>query len=167
MDKKEKSLLISREWQKNNRQKAYEQHKKYRDKNKEKIKAMQKRYYENNRDSALERRRVNTKIRKENDPNYKFSENIRSLISISFKKYKKSLKTEQILGCTLEFFRNYILSKCSEGMTIKDFHKYGYQIDHIIPISSGTSEEEVIKLNHYTNLQPLWWRDNIIKSNKI
>ena len=39
-------------------------------------------------------------------------------------------------------------------------------IDHIIPISSGNTEEEVIKLCHYNNLQPLWAEENLLKSNK-
>jgi hypothetical protein len=32
---------------------------------------------------------------------------------------------------------------------------YGWDLDHIIPISSATTEEQVIELNHYTNFQPL------------
>ena len=42
-----------------------------------------------------------------------------------------------------------------------------WHIDHIIPISSATTEEEVYKLNHYTNLRPMWGSDNIRKSNKL
>ena len=43
----------------------------------------------------------------------------------------------------------------------------GNQIDHIIPISSGKTEDEVIKLCHYSNLQPLWAEENLLKSDKI
>ena len=42
-----------------------------------------------------------------------------------------------------------------------------WHIDHIIPLSSAKTEEDVIRLNHYTNFRPLWKEDNQIKSNKI
>lgn len=36
-----------------------------------------------------------------------------------------------------------------------------------VPVSLGKTEEEIIRLNHYTNFQPLWKKDNIIKSDKV
>ena len=107
--------------------------------------------------------------RRKSDPIYKFSHDIRSLINGSFKRRgcKKPIKTEQILGCSIEEFRNYILSKCPEGVTLENFTRYGYHIDHIIPLASASTEEEIIKLCHYTNLQPLWCKDNLLKSNKL
>ena len=48
------------------------------------------------------------------------------------------------------------------------WNNYGeWELDHIIPISSATTEEEVYKLNHYTNFQPLWMSENRKKGNKI
>ena len=45
---------------------------------------------------------------------------------------------------------------------------YGWDIDHIIPISSAFTEVEILKLNHYTNLQPLCSKINRdIKKNKF
>ncbi len=45
---------------------------------------------------------------------------------------------------------------------------YGWDIDHIIPISFAKTEEDIIKLNHYTNLQPLCSKINRdIKKDKL
>ena len=41
-----------------------------------------------------------------------------------------------------------------------------WHLDHIIPISSAKTEEDVIRLNHYTNFQPLWAEDNFKKGKK-
>lgn len=167
---KEEVLENTKKWAKDNPEKCAKISKKWRDANKEKLNAYAKKYQEENKEDILERRRFNTRKKKSEDPIFKFCENVRSLINISFKKYinsKKSKKTEEILGCTLEFFVSYILNLCSPYITLKDFSRYGYHLDHIIPISSAKSQKEVIKLNHYTNFQPLWWRDNIRKSNKI
>lgn len=99
---------------------------------------------------------------------YKFSMDIRNLINGSFKRKNciKPKKTEEILGCSISEFKEYILNKCPEGVTLENFNRYGYHIDHIIPISKAKSEEDVIKLCHYTNLQPLWYKENLMKSNK-
>ena len=56
----------------------------------------------------------------------------------------------------------------TQGMTKENHGKYGWHVDHIKPCSSfDLSDIEQQKLCfHYTNLQPLWAKDNIKKSNK-
>ena len=103
------------------------------------------------------------------DPIYKFSVDIRNLINDSFKRKNciKPKKTEEILGCSMSEFKEYILSKCTEGVKLEDFGLYGYHIDHVIPLASATSLDDIIRLCHYTNLQPLWCKENLKKSNKL
>lgn len=161
------------EWRKNNPDyaKTYYESIKNTPEFKEKARIRAKKWRDNNKEKASKSTIQYRKNRLLNDPFFKFCEVTRSLIKKSFsrngKSFKKQTKSVEILGCSLEFFREYILSKCPKGVELKDFKMKGYHIDHIIPISSATTEEEVIKLCHYTNLQPLWWKDNLSKSNKL
>ncbi len=98
------------------------------------------------------------KQKRKKDKVFNFSCNVRSLISHSFERANgkgliKNLSTEEILGCSIEEFRKYIESKFQEGMTLENYGKW--HLDHIIPISLAQTEEEVIKLCHYSNFQPL------------
>lgn len=102
--------------------------------------------------------------------------NLRNLIGQSIRKrgFTKKSKTQEILGCSFEDFKSYIESKFEPWMNWNNRGKYngelnyGWDIDHIIPLSSAKTEEEIIKLNHYTNLQPLCsYFNRVIKRNKI
>lgn len=94
---------------------------------------------------------------------YKLKGNIRSLIKQSIKNngYSKTTKTFEILGCSFEEFKKHIERQFEPWMTWDNYGKYngefnfGWDLDHIIPISQAKTEEEIIKLNHYTNFQPL------------
>ena len=52
-------------------------------------------------------------------------------------------------------------------MSWDNYGKFGWHIDHIIPLYSAKDIEELKKLFHYSNLQPLWWEDNLKKGSKI
>jgi hypothetical protein len=81
----------------------------------------------------------------------------------------KNQRTIDLIGCTMEFLRNHLESSFTEGMTWDNYGFRGWHVDHIMPCASFdlTKEEEQRKCFHYTNLQPLWWLDNIKKSDKI
>jgi hypothetical protein len=96
-------------------------------------------------------------------------DNIRSRVSIAFKNkgYKKGSKTENILGISFKDLKIYLENQFKNNMSWQNYGKYGWHIDHIIPLSSANTEQELLCLCHYTNLQPLWAKDNLQKSNKI
>ena len=64
------------------------------------------------------------------------------------------------IGCTKDEFKAHIESQFVEGMTWSNWSADGWHMDHIIPLSKGGT-------NHYTNLQPLWAKDNMSKSDKL
>ena len=92
----------------------------------------------------------------------------RSLIRNQVRRYvlnKKGKRTEDILGETFDNVRLHIEKQFIDGMSWDNHGEW--HIDHIVPLSSGKNREEYIKLNHYTNLQPLWAEDNLKKGAKI
>ena len=132
------------------------------------MKEQRKLYYQENKEDIVKKNYEYCKNRKKSDSLYKLSIGIRSLILISFKNQftTKSKKTIEILGCSFEEFKLHLESKFDEKMNWKNQGTY-WHMDHIIPISSAETEEDVYRLNHYTNFQPLYWEDNLRKGNKI
>jgi hypothetical protein len=139
-----------------------EQRKLYYEKNKHKYKNRYKNRYKCDKVKTNQR----IKERRATEPIYRLKTNIRSLISITIKNkgLKKSLKSEKILGCTFDEFKLHIENQFEPWM---NWNNYGnpkdkkfepnktWDIDHIVPASSATTENEIIELNHYTNLKPL------------
>jgi hypothetical protein len=186
---KDKKLSIKNnyeKWYKENELKEKERLKKYRENNIEKTKKYKKEWDKNNPEKLknnIEKykpnRRKNYKKRINNEPLFKLKTNISGLIKQSLKRkgYSKQSKSATILDCSYEEFKLYLESKFKPWMNwdncgnpkdgILELNKT-WDIDHIIPLSSAKTEEDVIKLNHYTNLQPLCsYTNRIIKKGKI
>lgn len=111
------------------------------------------------------------KKKKKGDPLYKLKTNISSLFRNSLKKrnFKKTSKTATILGCTFQELHNHLKNTFEEnyGIPFGLIDTSILHIDHIIPVSSAKTEEELLKLNHYSNLQYLLAEDNLAKGNKL
>jgi hypothetical protein len=73
------------------------------------------------------------------------------------------------LGCSIEFFMGYMEAKFKEGMNWDNHGIRGWHIDHITPLCSFdlTDKKEFLNAVHYTNLQPLWWYENLNKSKTL
>lgn len=140
-------------------------------------------YYSKNKDKINNKRYT---LRKENKSEYnrKLKANVplylKHLISSSIRSYlknngfRKKSRTHQILGCSPMELKLHLESKFDSWMSWENHGKYngqlnyGWDIDHIIPISSAKTEEDILNLNHYTNLQPLCsYINRFVKSDKI
>ena len=118
---------------------------------------------------AVQARRRREVERREADPARRAVNRIRCLLRTTITKYggRKAAKSEILLGCTIEEARAHLESQFQPGMSWGNHGKW--HIDHIRPCASFgdmTSLEEQKKCCHYTNLQPLWALDNILKSDK-
>lgn len=87
--------------------------------------------------------------------------NLRSRTRKCFLGYYKDKTTKALLGCTLEELTTHLSVQLTEGMTLENYGEW--HIDHIVPLSSAKTKSELEKLCHYTNLQPLWAKDNLSK----
>lgn len=136
-----------------------EMKKEYNSKNKEKLYVYQIEYRKKNPTYNSEYQ----KQRRFHDINYRLIGNLRARITNIIN--GKTKNTLECLGITIIEFREYLESQFVNGMSWDNYGKW--HIDHIIPISRGKNKEEIEKLNHYTNLKPLWAVDNLKKSNKV
>jgi hypothetical protein len=107
------------------------------------------------------------KERYEDDSLFKFRKLIQNNIRNSFKRkgFSKTSKCREVLGADWDVVKRYFESKFLDGMSWDNQGEW--HIDHILPISTAVTEEDVLRLNHYTNLQPLWAEDNIKKSDVL
>jgi len=166
---------------KEERRKIYQ--KAYSERNKERNRIRSKIHYQQNKEryksTQLEWNAKNTekrrayvaeyaRARRQKDPLYNFFHSIRSQAVRVVKQVglgKKPTNTFKWVGCSPEELKAHIESLFLEGMTWDNYGKHGWHVDHIRPVSSFKPEEWE-QINHYTNLQPLWWQDNLSKSNK-
>jgi len=167
--------------QKKNWDKIHENERKaYREDNKEKIKIKQKIW----RDANKETRKVKRKIYREtnknkikvynkskykNDIQYKLSRNLRGRLYKSINGNFKVGSAVRDLGCSVEQLKQHLESKFLPGMSWDNWAHDGWHIDHIKPLDSFdlTDRNQLLEACHYTNLQPLWAKDNLVKSNKL
>ncbi len=139
--------------------------------NKNYYKEYQREYCLKNRDTINKKSRVYFRRKFREDANFRLSNMLRNSIYKKLKLYsvKKSEKTVDLLGCSIEKFRRYMETKFKKGMTWKNHSFTGWHIDHKIPLSffNLTDYSERKFAFHYTNLQPLWSEENLNKGKKI
>jgi hypothetical protein len=157
---KNKKILIKRvlNWYEKNKEKR----KIYYLLNKNKIFKRTKLWSEKNRDKI--NKRINNRIK--TDYTFKLKKNLRNRVNLAIRGLNKSKTTMKLLGCSIEFLKQHIEKQFKPGMSWDKRHLF--HIDHIRPCASFdlSKPEEQEKCFHYTNLQPLWAKDNLSKGAK-
>lgn len=182
---KEETRDYHRRWSKDNREKNNakrrvaakrryaadpEKHKekcrRWKKSNPEKVRAGFRRWIKEN---ILRVRKNENRYRAEKkmaDPEFRIKCNLRTRISIALRlKGKKAYKTEELLGCSIGYFRARLEARFKPGMTWENYGHKTWHIDHVKPcakfdLSSPQQQKECF---HYTNLQPLWKDENLRK----
>jgi hypothetical protein len=90
---------------------------------------------------------------------------LRTRLAIQAKGFTKKSRIRQILGCDDVTLKNHIEALFTEGMSWDN--RGEWHVDHKIPLALATTEEELLQLCHYSNLQPLWAADNFAKGGRI
>ncbi|WP_440679031.1 hypothetical protein [Candidatus Pelagibacter sp. HIMB1517] len=114
---------------------------------------------------ASERRKKRLKV----DIEYKLTNTLRSRFTHWFRRKgeKKNTSIMKLVGCTKTELKKHLESQFKDGMT---WDNYGeWHIDHIKPLATFDIKDpvQVAKASHYTNLQPLWAKENLTKSKKL
>lgn len=173
-ENREKARGYYRRWLSENRAKAREACRKWASKNAGKRKADFQAWAKSNSDkikATYKRNRAsilsNIKQRRKSDAVYAMKVLIRCRMthSTSRKKLRAPSIDESMLGCSWDFFISWIESQFTAGMS---WGKRGaWHLDHIVPLDLATTAEEIVVLNHYSNLRPLWSTANLSKGKRI
>jgi hypothetical protein len=167
----EKVKKIKSDWEKS--ENGRKSKKKYYEKNKSFLILKTKKYRKNHPEKEINRRKsekwknymINYKKRYRNEKSYFYV--WRSVLYNTLKRIgtKKEFKTNELLGYSAIELKENIEKKFLDDMSWDNWGDW--HIDHIKPISSFDQSEKISVINSLDNLQPLWAKDNLKKSNKI
>lgn len=162
---KERKRDYNQRYYQEHKEKITAQVKVYYGNNKELMLTHDKKYYGENKDRIIRRAVEYNRMRRETNLNCRVLHALRRRLSNAITRGLKSAKTLELLGCSVDFLRKYLGNKFKEGMSWDNYGLYGWHIDHIIPCSDFdlTKSEEQRKCFHFSNLQPLWAKENLIK----
>lgn len=131
--------------------------------------AIMKAYKQNNKEKIKIYTRNYSRNRKKIDLNFKLKCALRTRLNEAINNKYKTGSAIKDLGCSVQELKEHLEKQFQNGMTWENWSVHGWHIDHIIPLASFdlTDKEQFLKACHYTNLQPLWAKDNISKKDKI
>ena len=153
--------LKLREWRSQNRDSVNTKAREYKRARPDKIREIAKR--SQSKPSYKERVRQN---KRNMSIDRRLKERLRTRLWHAVKGITRGTSAVRDLGCSIEEFKSHLESQFQPGMSWHNYAHDGWHIDHIVPLSQALTEEETKKLQHYSNLRPMWSTQNMSKSKK-
>ena len=99
-------------------------------------------------------------------PMNRMKDQVRHRIFLAFQRsgYSKNTETEKMIGCSFDYLENHLEKQFEDGMSWDNMGEW--HIDHRLPLAAAKNKGELLKLSHYSNLQPMWAKENISKGDK-
>ena len=149
--------------------------KKYYSENSDKVKSYYKKYREDNKIELSKKQIEKQKNRRINDTGFRILQNIRRRVANVI---QGNSETTKYIGCNKDELKKYLESLFTEGMSWENYgnRELCWNIDHKLPLDSHIRDQNGLwkedseynkSLIHYTNLTPMWRKENRLKSNKI
>lgn len=125
------------------------------------INKRRKQYYKDH----LDKIRQYYKLRRQKDPEYKLCGCLRTRLYCALKSNSKVGSAVRDLGCSIADLKKYLELKFQVGMTWDNYGIHGWHLDHVIPLAKFNLQDrqQFLIANNYTNLQPMWTKENIMK----
>ena len=173
-----RNIEASRKWRLENPERAAELNRKWRAMHPERVKELNREWNRRNPERAAAgkaRWKANNpekdlmvKRKSRTRPEYKIARAIRCRLRDAMNRKTKSIPTLQLLGCSVSDLMKHLEAQFQPGMTHENRGPRGWHIDHIFPLSLVDFSDpcEVARATHYTNLRPLWAKDNLRKGNR-
>lgn len=163
---KSKIAIQVKNYQEDHKEQLIIRRKNYYLKNKDKILLQRKRYCEKHKAEIAVRNNKYRFKRRKTDIRYKIACNLRTRIKHAIKGNTKSLSTMFLIGCEVDYLMYHLQSRFQPGMSWDNHREW--HIDHRKPCNAFDlyKQSEQQKCFHYSNLQPLWAKDNLNKSDK-
>lgn len=159
------SLEQKREYYNANKTEIKDKHKKRYNKNRDKI-LDQKREYQSRPEVIKQRRKTKNKYY-HNKLKHDTCSRVRANLSGRIRDYinKSGSSVLDFIGCSIDDLKLHLEKQFVDGMNWENYGFYGWHVDHIRPCCSFdlTDPEQQRECFHYTNLQPLWSKDNLRK----
>lgn len=161
--RREERIAYQKRYSIENKEKVKARSKAYRQKNAEAIRQRKREYAQKNREKIAQ----SIRNRRLKNPIARLSNSMRRGVRrYLVEDQKQNLSSFQIIGCSKEQLVAHLESKFRDGMTWSNYGRY-WHVDHIVPLSSAKDTDEVLRLCHWTNLQPLTAFENISKGARI